>query len=54
MKVSSRAALAWANKGMDAAAPIIIADWLRETNSRGVVFDDDYSLADAANEVDPR
>lgn len=28
--VSSRACLAWANKGLEAAAPIIVADYLRE------------------------
>lgn len=54
MKVSARARLAWANRKFEDAADVIVADYLRELESRGVQFNDDYSMTDLANELDPK
>ena len=53
MIVSPRARLAWANRNLEAAADIIVADHLRTLERRGVQFNDDYRLADLADELDP-
>lgn len=55
MEISPRAHLANVNKSLEAAAPIIVADWLRtlvkENNYTCIATEE---LADLANELDPR
>lgn len=53
MIVSPRARLAWANRNLEAAADIIVADALRDLDDIGVQFSDDYSMREHAAVLDP-
>lgn len=54
MEVSPRARLAWANRNLEAAADIIVADHLRAMSARvGVNPIDGFDLVDEAHLLDP-
>lgn len=56
MKVSSRARLAWANRNLEEAADIIVADYLRELakdSEEDHLSWDDEDLTMLADELDP-
>lgn len=55
MKVSGRARLAWANRNIEAAADIIVADYLRSiAHLRPFKHGADDVLCELANELDPK
>ena len=56
MQVSGRARLAWANRNLEAAADIIVADYLRELakdSEEDHLSWDDEDLTMLADELDP-